>query len=446
MLHLYLAWEAAEQGDSEAASRAVAAGGRLPVPRAGDLCDALLVRAARVLAGQDGVSSDPQYWLRQWSAGRDAGALLARYQPARPLAPAERDPLLERIKQRMEVLEQTASEADLREAWISAHPFASNAEAVGVPDLTTDLQQLIAHPEGLHYVRRLLELFLSNPYPRYRDLALVALGQTCVAIPDPTEAREREKEILRAALDQEGVTFTFDLPSVLLAEAARRGLDHAELKAYVEEAHRTSDAWTTAVRAQSAAALAEHHLGRGENAQQLLRTAQGQPGGYAGFAVLAALSLASRWREFGFGWNPEVEALVKGADEAARRVRDPQLGNDRFMLVNTYRQWWQQAVPTLDGALADLARMEDQDVRTTYVDYVSACWSASGPAPHPDWLTAFVAPSLVDGTRLDAVLARWLGPRLTAFKDEQLNRALDVCFRQLTMGRPWAAAQVVGPG
>jgi hypothetical protein len=354
--------------------------------------------------------------------------------------------VLSRVQNQFATLVDTAQGTDLPEAWVSAHPFASNAEAVGVPDLAKDLLQLIDTGDGLNRLRWLIELFVTNPYPRYRDLALVALGRVCVGVPDPVEARGCMQSILRAALDQEGITFTFDLPSLLLAEATRRGLPAPDLVAYLDEAKRMQDRWTTPVRIQSATALAEHYLGRAGDAEQRLRDAHQQLDGYAGFSVLAALSLANRWCEFGKSQDLEVQALVGRADQEARRVRDPKFSEDRFMLVQRYRNWLNQGPPSLETALGVFAVMQDADERTTYVDYISACWSVTGPLPQLDWLKAFVASSLGDGTRLDGVLARLVGHRLASRTNDQLIRTMDICARQLATAKPWAAPKMVGPG
>jgi hypothetical protein len=134
VLRSYLLWEAAERGNVDAV-RSVAAGfwGRTQsqfLEHTQDLSDALLVRAAKRLS--DGVRAEAFGWL---------GEL------------------------RTEDSSQTES--------------------------VFDRFSRVADPRGQAYIDRALASTLTNPYPRYRDNALVALGVACIAVPDLAWARAR---------------------------------------------------------------------------------------------------------------------------------------------------------------------------------------------------------------------------------------------------------------
>ena len=440
VLLLVLAWDAAELGDTGAAEQAIEAASRIAFPRARDFCDALLVRVARVVAERDN-QIDPRDWLARAADIRDVDALFERHPPRPPLAEADTRSVVQRVNDAVCALEQARQDENLPEAWVSAHPFAgSSSEPRG---LTDDLLQIVDETEGREFLDRVLALFLANPYPRYRDLALIGLGRVCAAMTDSPAARERLRQILVVTLDQEGVTFTFDLARVLAAEATRRHLDALDLESYLQLARSQDDAWTTATRMASADAAAEYRTGNRQRAAELLRDAEARLQGYSGYVVLAALALANRRREFHEFWSPDVERLVKFSDGEARRVTDPTLSTDRLRLVGNYQEWWKTGVPDLETALATIGSLNDADDRTIYVDFASAAWTAESAGRTSSWLKALIPLSLVDGTRLDAVLGRLIGQ--TTLSDADVLRAIEICSAQLTTGRPWDAAPVVGP-
>src|SRR5512132_603437 len=53
---------------------------------------------------------------------------------------------------------------------------------------------------------------------------------------------------MRAGLDDEGVTFSFDVPALLLAECRRRGQTVPELPDYLDTALLRTDPWGTKMR------------------------------------------------------------------------------------------------------------------------------------------------------------------------------------------------------
>src|SRR5262249_30867189 len=149
-----------------------------------------------------------------------------------------------------------------------------------------------------------------------------------LAVPDVQRVRERLRGIMRTALDREGVTFTFDLPAILRAEAQNRGLPvQGELSAYLQQGLEAIDGWGTSVRARSAQAAAQFRRGDFVGAFEGLRQGASLPPGFAGYAALTMLSLANRCHEFG------------------NRVRPAQ---------PAWPVWQQTAVPVGHGALADV--------------------------------------------------------------------------------------------
>src|SRR5207249_3570277 len=132
------------------------------------------------------------------------------------------------------------------------------------------------------------------------------------------------QSILRTALDREGVTFTFDLPALLLAEGEKRYVPAQELAEYLNRALSSQDHWGTAVHARSARATALFRQGQTAEAMRELEEAARMPRGFAGYAVETTLALANRWWEFGYSKSAAVESLVNEAVWHATKVRDPQ--------------------------------------------------------------------------------------------------------------------------
>jgi hypothetical protein len=239
-------------------------------------------------------------------------------------------------------------------------------------------------------------------------------------------------------LDLEGVTFTFDLASVLRAEGERRAVLAADLPLlaeYLDKACGTEDRWGTAVRARSARAAALFQQGRIGDAESELETAARLHIGFAGFATVTLLSLANRWVEFS---RPELARdLAAGAALRARQVLDPEFREERVRLVETYLGWLDEPTPARETIASRLAQMPDPETRMACVDHLSARWSASGTRD-VDALKSLVAISLSDGTTLDAVLGRLFGIVASDLHDEELDQVIHICVNQLATGRPWA--------
>jgi hypothetical protein len=165
---------------------------------------------------------------------------------------------------------------------------------------------------------------LSNPYPRYRDIALVSLAYVVVTVPDDAWVRRLLRHIIMVGLDLEGVTFTFDLPLTLLAEAEQRNLPPAQrldLADYREQALNGLDRWGTLVRANSALAATIYRQGDRQGALDTLAGLDHMPNGFAGYAVLHNLALANRWFELGEPGAWHVTTLVDLAGQHAGLVR-----------------------------------------------------------------------------------------------------------------------------
>jgi hypothetical protein len=248
--------------------------------------------------------------------------------------------------------------------------------------------------------------------------------------------------MLRTALDQEGVTLTFDLPAILLAEAAKRGIPAPALADYLSLATASSDRWGTCMRARSARAAALFWQGQTEDAMIELKKAEEQNRGFAGYAVVTLLSLASRYMEFGLG--PEtassVESLIASASWQADQVRDVQFIKECQELVRRYDEWVNEDIPDRDTALATLSATQDPEIRRIYKDFVSAHWVRQDHRD-PAAVKALLSMTLADGTRLDALLGRLLGPVIHELSDSDLTEAACICADHFTSSQPWTLHQ-----
>jgi hypothetical protein len=251
------------------------------------------------------------------------------------------------------------------------------------------------------------------------------------------------QSVLQTALDQEGVTFTFDLPSILLEEAKRRRLPTHQLSDYLEEALRSSDLWSSAMPAHSARAAA---LFRHEDAEQAVETLQRVGrlwSGFAGYGTLALLSLANRCYEFGEPrlvdepkWDPSGTSLFDAAEDVARNVRDARFREERLKLVEDCRGWAVVDIPDVDSVLDALSEMPDPDTRRVYKDYVTARW-ASPSGDNREGLKRLVPVVLADATTLDAVLGRLIGLSLDELTDDDVTQAIHLCANYFMVERSW---------
>ena len=89
---------------------------------------------------------------------------------------------------------------------------------------------------------------------------------------------------MRAGLDDEGVTFSFDVPALLLAECRRRGQTVPELPDYLDTALLRTDPWGTKMRGYE-----RFSQGDAAGAFDLLADASTLSAQYAGYEVAALL-------------------------------------------------------------------------------------------------------------------------------------------------------------
>jgi hypothetical protein len=289
---------------------------------------------------------------------------------------------------------------------------------------------------------------LGNPYPRYRDIALVALGTVVVAVPDDGWADEKLRAILLAGLDAEGVTFTFDVPTVVLAELRRRRGDHAELARYLEQAHARgpeNDRWVTNMHALNADALSKALQGdRGGATATLLEASRRLPG-FAGYTSAAYLALANRCAELGLQdvlnhhvWGPNGNRpLLELARKEASRILDLDFRHERSELVERYGGWLDEPQPDIQAIHDFIGVTPDPDSRRTYKDLAAARWVAANTPQTRAWLKALVPMVLEDTTTLDAMLGRIIGPLLSKLPDDDLDAVAELVATRLTTGRPW---------
>jgi hypothetical protein len=451
VLFLYLAWESALRGDEVTAQKAVARGLAQPIITTHELCDALVAHAARILSQRSADGRDAEAWFSRLHPGGDARHTIQRFGPAQPITPERRDELLGQLAERLRQLRYVAADDYGPEGTVQLIVLDDEERAYEMVSLRDILVEAAAAPEGREKLAAALELILPNPYPQYRDIALDVLGVAVLAAADPPWVRQWLRPILQVGLDQEGVTFTFDLPAMLVAEAERRERAAARLRDYLDTALDSHDRWGTSVRAHSARAAALFCLGKRDEAFAALRHAAQLPTGFAGFATMTLLSLANRWLEFGRPdeASDDLKGVIAMADMWAGKVNDYGLRMRREDLVREYQNWLPEETPTFEHATAKLQETPDRGTRRTYKDYVSARWSWPPDRPNLEALKALVPWTVVDGTRLDSVLGRLAGLLIRklgveGLPDEQLDEAIAICQTSLATGEPWRQ-EPVGP-
>jgi hypothetical protein len=433
VLRCYLVWAAAQAGDRKAAAALVEEFGRQfglryhgAASYASDLCDALIASAIDIvpaLAPQIGVDAE-------W-----ASAVLGRIRPPVPTP--------EVVAERLRDVE---SRAQLLETVFGENPSLVDfieEERAGqyVASLKDTLIALAPDPAAKGMIDRLLAMVEANPYPRYRDNALVALGVATLAVPDRAWCDARMQSIVETGLDKEGVTFTFDLPAQLVAEADRRGLTSGGLGGYLAQAAGSFDRWGTRLRSTSAQAAADFVQGRNPDAFTKLESAGTFDQGFAGYMSAHLLAIASRWWELGGPKRIGQLGLVEKSRSHAARVRDPRFAKERGELVDRFEQWLAAPVPEWDDVSALLRATPEPDNRRAYKDLASARWSAE--RKWGNWGQLLVA-ALADATALDFVLGRLAARAIRRhcegvheFPDAALAEAITLCSKNLATSRPW---------
>jgi hypothetical protein len=450
VLNAWIAWQAARRNDPKAARQAAdgvvsqwTASGSEAEPLYWELCRALIVRSAKALLAN---GTDPGQLLRVFPDEYAALANEVAKRPARRPSDAQTAKLLEELSGRLKEFEDLL-ETDPYEAvetpWANAEGQAWQARTMR--DL---LIGLAGRPEGRDGIERTLGPTLGNPYARYRDIGLVALGTAVVAVPDDDWADRKLRAILLAGLDAEGVTFTFDLPTLVLGEIRHRGREDARLADYLSHAHTSADEkdrWTTGIRALNADAAAIFVRGNADGAMATLIDASRRRPGFAGYTSAAYMALASRCLQFGRGdvigqaiWGPDANrSLDNLTRDAAGRIMDLDFRAERGALVERYASWLKEPQPDIRAIHEFIGVTPDPDSRRTYKELASARWAAANTPDARTWLKALVPMVLEDTTTLDAMLARVLGPHLSAMPDSELKTIADLVADRFTTGRPW---------
>jgi hypothetical protein len=468
----------------------------MPVTQSTRLSDALVARTARVLGAQGADGRNAAAWLQAFGIDGQRN-LVEEFRLMEITDQAAAQQALDQVHTQLGYLERAFNTGDDPEAVSAIEFIDAERQGTQVQTLTEAMLTAVGVPEGRAAIQRVTEVVSRNAYPRYRDLALVSAGVASVAAPDADSpwARAQIRRILMAVLGREGITFTFDLASTLVAEADRRGVNvPPDLREYLERGASENDIWGTAMRAWSGRALARLHTGRVQDAFGVLLEAARQRTGFVGFSTLALLALINRCIEVGSReaaahpiWpvaqalnlgqvihmqpSPQREKLtelldalkqlqdeigVQGRDllntfvgpadpknlfeaavAAAANVRDPDFRLARIELVLNYLTQWRSPTPDPGAAGAMVAELHDQDSQLAYVDQVSARWTIEQRAAAWDGIAAFLPVALGDGTVLDALLARLVGPRLGSLDNQNLGRAMDTCLSDLSGGRPW---------
>jgi hypothetical protein len=450
VLNAWIAWQAARANEPKAARQAAegvvsqwSTAGPEAEPLYWELCRALIVRAAKALLSG---GTDPGQFLKEFPQEYDALAAEVAKRPGRKASDAKTAALQAALKSHLDEFEAML-ETDPFEAVET--PWANvEAQAWQARTLRDVLIGLAARPEGRDGIERTLAPTLGNPYPRYRDIGLVALGTAVVAVPDDEWTDSRLRAILLAGLDAEGVTFTFDLPALVLSEVGRRRREDTRLSEYLAKAHTPpdkKDRWATGMRALSADAAATFAQGDRDGAMSTLVDTSRRKPGFAGYASGAYLALASRCVEFGHAdaveqprWGPDANrSLIDLGREAAGRIMDLDFRAERGALVERYAGWLKEPEPDIRAVHGFIGVTPDPDSRRTYKELASARWAASATADSRAWIKALVPMVLEDTTTLDAMLARVVGPRLSTLSDAELDAVAALVADRFTTGRPW---------
>ncbi|HSJ56348.1 MAG TPA: NB-ARC domain-containing protein, partial [Anaerolineae bacterium] len=432
-LYHYLAWEAALAGEEEISRETVAQASQWRVIQAGDLWDALLVRAALALAGGDPARTRQE--LAAFGRPWDGESLVERYAPGRPVQGQDVQQVLDRLEMQMSFLTRALSTLEIGAVldpwaerftgdemavdWGDAAGPGPEEQAAYAAEIRDQLAIVAELPGGREFIERLLATVEMNLYPRYRDVGLIECGIACLRVPDDGWVRGMLRRIIGKGLDREGVVSTFDLPLQLLAAARRqevRAPALERLSEYAQLALGRRDRWGTRLRALSAQAAALHRDGRKDEALEALREAGSEPLGYAGYGALHMLALANRWREFSD--LAPGDALIDEAWMQAQRVRNERFREDRIELVGAFAEWWKSSRMEPERALAALAEIDDSEVRLVFLEHLSARWASA--AEGPDWqgLKRLLPEVLVHGTGSfrDAILGRLFGVYLAEHK------------------------------
>lgn len=433
-LRCYLICAAAKAGDHSRATALVDLFARQlglryhgATHHAAALCDTLIATAVAndpALASEIGV--DPA-WAPQ------ALAQFAVLPPGDPALPGRLNDVQERVKN----LDVTLGEHN-----VSAVEFLDEERTSEYTMLLSEaLISIAGDPASRGLVDRAIAALLRNPYPRYRDIGLVAIAIAAQAVPDWGWAAARIETILETGLEREGVTFTFDLAAQLVAEAQSRGIAAEPLVSYLDQAAVTKDRWDTAPRCASARAAAAATQGKAAAADALMAEASNVDG-FAGYVVTHLLAAAARYCEFGESDQVATLGLVEKALMHAERVRDPSFASERKDLANQSAKWFTASSPLPAEVVAKLRVMPDADMRRAFKDLTSARWVAEGQTE--DWGPLVVA-SLADATALDTVLGRLFGHAIRQhhagarlLPDAALAEAVAICGVDIATSRPWA--------
>jgi hypothetical protein len=436
-LRCYTIWSAARLGERDAAQMLAERFGReLGVSYQGaalhvtELCDALIASA---------IALDPPLAIELGAEAAWTANAARAFEPTTH----DVDAALVDARQRINLLGVQANVSGGAE-WNPEYenPYVDEERAgVYMFHVRESVVALTAHPAGPQLIAQALGYILLNPYPRYRDIGMVALAVAALAMPDGAWTDGQLQTILETGLEKEGVTFTFDVAAQLLAEAKRRGLPTGKLADYLSRAGDAVDRWGTRLRTSSATAAAAFAQDDVNTAVSTLDKAGGLVEGYAGYMSAHLLSLASRWCEFGKPEEVTARNLIGRSRSQAQRVRDPNFAKDRQALVDRFETWLSEPVPLWSDVFARLRTTTDPDARRAFKELVSARWLAAGRSDN--W-GELLSSALNDATALDIVLGRITSRAIRRSRsgekplsDADLTRAMELCAAHIALSRPW---------
>ncbi len=441
MMRLWIAWHAAVAEQAEMADRAASlALGGLPsrgaISGAAEEADPdavhnirdalstalrwLLIRLACAVAPS---GEDPAKWLRKVAASwqpEEVDSIVAHLNDSLAawgsefLGPSSHETIDDLLGQ----IQGAATSAD--------HPMYFRQAAYDYQRrLAAALYQERANSSWQGHVAEVVSRLSLDDYPSYREMALAWIAAAVLCHENDVQARQVLGTVLVGALGVPEPGFGGEAVVAALQGLAREAgkkLKTDELAEALKYAGSTTmvptpaplrtgaglppDPWAFEQLRRSAVAEALHRQGRHSEATSVLDEAGqlGREGSYAGYRVLARLSLVCRWLE----WHrlDKAEALCADAREDAINMLDKVLGREREGLVDALKQWLEdlqsQAYEVMDTEAA-LRRTADFTgmMHSLHIQFLAALWRM-----HPDRLKRLVPLALTDVTAMDAVLGR----------------------------------------
>ncbi|MFX0088119.1 MAG: hypothetical protein ACFFAU_20870 [Candidatus Hodarchaeota archaeon] len=132
------------------------------------------------------------------------------------------------------------------------------------------------------------------------------------------------------------------------------------------------------------------------------------------------------------------------ATTKAESVLDPRFRQEHLDLMTEFDKWWADPALDFEAVQSQLSEMPDAEVRRVYKDLASARWAAT--ATRDGHSRRKLLPLVLnDGTTLDALFGRLVGPQLEEFSAADLVEAIGLCVDYFLDERRWDLATSPNP-